>query len=135
MGIRKNRHMIYLGDRVRAALVDRGKQPLSTVLNSVADRYLGMIERVRYSEHSAVPLMTFHAQLYVNVLRDRSAGVLSNGAPLTAQQIATFPAMVEDWLKRNPTFPQEPGKTALNIVKNCDYPTLVALVDEMERLA
>lgn len=121
MSIRKNRKMVYIGERIRAFL-DGRKGALSTAINTLADRYLAMVERA-----GKTPMMDFHAELYVNVLREYP-GIL------TAHNIGMFPAMCEDWLKRNPKFPQEPGKTAVMILKNSSYHDLVALVDRMERL-
>jgi hypothetical protein len=117
---------IQIGPRLDALLASR-KEPLSTVVNMLADRYLGIIERSRYSDASPVPMMDFHAQLYGNVLSE------AREFPLSAKDIAAFPAACEDYLKRHPKFPQGPGSTAVSILKNCTYPELVVLVDYMEK--
>ena len=44
-----------------------------------------------------------------------------------------FPLTCEDWLRRHPEFPQEPGKTAVMILKNSPFVDLVALVDDLEK--
>ena len=119
-GIIRKRLPIYIGEKLRAYL-KRRKEPLSTVVNTLAERYIAMCER-------AAPFSTYclHAEMYDKVLREADH-------PLTPNEIATFPAMCEDWLSRNPDFPQEPSKTAIAILKSSSYHELVALIDKAER--
>lgn len=117
---RRNRQMIYVSDTLRKVLKGR-KEPLSVVVTMLAERYLGMLERTKRT-----PPYCLNGELYENVLKEA-------GHPLTSAEIATFPVMCEDWLKRNPEFPQGPGATAVMILKNSGYHDLVALVDKMER--
>ena len=119
--IRRNRAQVYIGPRLRAALNKHKKRPLSVVVNTMAERYAGLLERCKRT-----PMMSFHAELYCNVLEEK-------GEPLTAAEIATFPAMVCDYLDRHPEFPQGPGRTAHMIVTNSSFLDLVSLVEEMER--
>ena len=118
---RRNRQMIYIGDNLRAVLANR-KEPLSTVVNLMAERYMAIISRAGY-----FPLLAgLSAELFCNVLREGKR-------PLAAGGIALFPALVKDWLRRHPEFPQGPGETALMMLKNSSYLDLVALVDKLER--
>ena len=119
-GIRKNRQMIYISDNLRKVLEGR-KEPLSTVVNMIAERYLGMIERA-----GRTPPYCLRGELYENVLKEV-------GHLLTSAEIATFASMCKDWLTRNSEFPQEPGKTAVMILENSPHLDLVALVDKMEK--
>src|SRR5258708_6673727 len=96
----KDREEIHVSDALRKALEDR-KESLSTVVEMIAERYLGMIERA-----GTTPMMGYHADLYCNVLREA-------GHPLSSQEIAVFPLTCEDWLRRHPKFPQGPGSTAV----------------------
>lgn len=109
----------HIGEALQSVLRNR-KEPFTTIVNVIADRYMGLVERA-----GRTPMQDYHAELYCNVLREV-------GRPLTAREIATFPVMVEDWLARHPEFPQGPGSTALMIVKASDYASLMALVDSME---
>lgn len=121
----KDREEIHVGEHLRAALDKRPKESLSTVVNMIAERYAALVERARYGKQSAMPMMSFHAELYCNVLREV-------GHPLAPAEITAFPAMCKDWLARHPEFPQGPGGTAHMIVSNSSFAQLVALVDEME---
>jgi hypothetical protein len=116
----RDRKDIYLGERLRQALEGRG-EPLTTVVNLIADRYLGIIER----EH--IPTLVAHEAMLIETLREKSR-------PLSSTEIATLPAMVEDWMRRHPDYMPEPAQTLLMILRNCKYPSLVALVDRIERL-
>ena len=116
----KDREEIYISDALRKAM-DKRSVSLSTGVNLIAERYLGIIERQRNT-----PMMDYHAELYCNVLREV-------GTPLSAQQIAAFPSLCADWLARHPKFPQEPGKTALMILNHSTFAELVARVDRLER--
>jgi hypothetical protein len=118
--VSKDRKEIYLGESLRQALAGR-EENLTTVVNMLADRYMGMVERA-----GVTPMMGHHQELYVAVLKEV-------GRPATARDIATLPSLVEDYLRRHPEFPQEPGKTALSILRNSSFTDLVALVDRLER--
>ena len=118
--IRKNRQMIYISDNLRRVL-DGRREPLSTVVNMIAERYLGMLERA-----GRIPPYCMNGEMYERVLRE--AGHL-----LTSAEIATFASMCEDWLKRNPSYPQAPMRTAVLALQRSPHPDLVALVDKMER--
>ena len=116
----KDHEEIHVGDALRKAM-DGRKEPLSSVINLIVERYSGLIERA-----GKTPMMGYHADLYCNVLREA-------GHPLSSQEIAVFPLTCEDWLRRHPKFPQEPGKTAVMILKNSPFVDLLALVDMLER--
>ena len=118
--IRRNRQMIYVGAPLRKALKGR-KDTLTERVNSVAERYTALLARA-----GQMPMLAgWNAELYCNTLREI-------GHPLSAQEIAAFPALVEDWLKRHKEFPQAPGGTALMIIQHSNYLDLVALVDLLE---
>lgn len=110
---------IEVGEALRRATEDR-PESMTVLVNMIADRYMGMIERV-----GRVPTLDLHTELYRRV-------VDSFGRPLTSQEIARFADLCEDYLRRNPDFPQEPGKTALMILRNCSFAELVYLVDRYE---
>lgn len=119
-GIRKNRQMIYISDALRKVL-DGRKEPLSTVVNMISERYLGMLERA-----DRIPPYCMNGEMYERVLREV-------GRPLTSAEIATFAVMCEDWLARNQDYPQAPMKTAILILKNSSHLELTALVDKTEK--
>jgi len=116
----KDHEEIHVGDALRKAM-DGRKEPLSSVVNLLVERYLGIIER----SHETV-MFDYHAELYCNVLREV-------GRPLTAADIAAFPAMCAAWVARHPKFPPAPSKTALMVLNHSSFVALVALVDRLER--
>lgn len=115
----KDRKDIYLGERLRKAL-EGYKSNLTTVVNTIADRYLGIIERQR------VPTLSAHEAILIETLKEKVR-------PLSAAEIATLPAMVKDWSARNPDYMPAPARTFIGILEQCNYAELVALVDRMER--
>ncbi len=54
--------------------------------------------------------------------------------PLPAAEIATLPAMFDDWRRRHPDYMPAPAETLAMILRNCEYPSLVALVDRIEQV-
>ncbi len=115
----KDRKDIYLGERLRAILKGRSEN-LTTIVNLIADRYLGLVER-QYT-----PTMVAHDDILRKVLAEKTH-------PLNAAEIATLPAMVEDWCQRHPDYLPAPAQTFLMILRHCDYASLLALVDRIER--
>ena len=116
----KDREEIHVGYALGKAM-DGRKEPLSSVINLIVERYAGMVERA-----GSTPMMSHHAELYCNVLREA-------GHPLSSKEIAVFPLTCEDWLRQHPEFPQGPGSTAVMILKNSPFVDLVALVDDLEK--
>lgn len=117
---KRNRQLIYISDDIKEALRDR-KESLSTAMSVIAERYTGTIKRA-----GKTPMMDFDAKLYLNVLREV-------GHPLSSREIAAFPSMCEDWISRNRSFPEQPAKTAITILKNSPFIDLMSLVDWLER--
>jgi hypothetical protein len=113
----KDRKEIYLGEALRRALQGR-KDSLTTVVNLIADRYLGIIERT-----NTLVFTVREEDVYRGVLAE------ARGRRLEAREIATFPEMVRDWLARNPDYPD----SAYARVKDAPFAHLVALVDRLER--
>jgi hypothetical protein len=117
----KDRKEIYIGESLRRALAGR-KESLTTVANLIADRYMGMIERTNVATTVRMD------DIYRAVLAER------RGKPMEATDIATFPALVRDWLRRNPPAEDERAhEAALRVVDEADFVELVAIIDRLER--
>jgi hypothetical protein len=120
MSIRKNRQMIYVGPALRKLLEQQPKRTLTATVNLLAERYAGMIERAEDTRPYCM-----WAGFYRDVLREV-------GHPLSSKEIASFPSMLKDWVRRNPQY-DAVGNTAVTMLENTSYNDLVKLVDEMER--
>lgn len=83
------------------------------------ERYRAIIEREQ------VPALAAHEAMLIDLLKEK-------GRPLSAAEIATLPAMFDDWRSRNPEYMPAPAATLAMILKHCAYPALVALVDRIE---
>lgn len=115
------RKEIYIGKALRRLLFGR-KGSLTTWVNLIADRYLGMIER-----GDAKGTTVVEDDLYRLVLSEYRR-------PLEARDIAGFPAAVEDWCRRNPAGPGDNYyAAALAGIKCRSYVNLVALIDRLEK--
>ena len=90
----KDRKDIYIGEAIRRLLTGR-KESLTTILNLIAERYLGILART-------TPLVCTAREedVYRAVLAE------TRGRRLESREIGLFPQMVQDWLNRNPEYPQ-----------------------------
>lgn len=111
------RKEIYLGDALRRVLEGR-QQSLTTVVNTMADRYQGLLDRIQ-----RFPCTLREEDVYRAVVAE------SRGRPLESHDIAVFPQRVHDWLVRNPDFPM----SAYARVNAASFVELVALIDYIER--
>ncbi len=118
--IRKNSHPIHVGKQLRALMKKRKKQPLSSVVNMIADRYTSMI-----SHGERVPPYPIYRDMYMRVLKE-------HGKPLTGAEVALFPAMCEDYCRRHPDFAPACLKICVLMLKDTDYFGLMKLVDMIE---
>lgn len=115
--ISKDRKDIYIGDGLKRAIAGR-KESLSTVVNLIADRYQGMVERMR----------PYVNDEQINILRAVLAE--TRGHRLEAREIASLAGTVQDWLKRHPSEYEQQFWVTLN---DYNFAQLVALVDSLER--
>lgn len=114
----KERKEIYLGEALKRLLRLRPRDTLTTVVNMIADRYIGIVER-----SAGVPKTVREEDVYRAVLAE------TRGRHLEAREIVLFPNMVSDWLTRNPEYPM----SAYERVKNASFVDLVALIERLER--
>lgn len=115
--VSKDRKEIYLGESLKRLLAWRPKESLTTVVNLIADRYRGLIERVPN---------------HVCTLREEDVyrAVLAEARrKLEAREIMQFPGMVQDWLTRHPEYPD----SAYERVRSASYVELLVLIDRLER--
>ena len=84
------RRNIYIGRDLRAVLSGRDLS-LTDAITMLADRYMGMIERA--PRNATTVRMDDVYRAVMKEKRDR---------PLSAREIAAFPAMVHDWMARHP---------------------------------
>jgi hypothetical protein len=84
------------------------------------ERYRAIIER------EAVPILAAHEAILIETMREK-------GRALSAIEIANLPALVEDWCGRQPDYMPAPAETLLTILRACEYPSLVALVERTEK--
>ncbi len=116
----KDRKDVYLGDGLRRALKGR-KDSLSTSVNLIADRYQGIVERLRPT------ISAEHEHILRSVLSE------TRGHLLESREIAAFPSMVSDWLLRNWVPDKEDGLALHMRLGAMTHPELVALIDYLER--
>lgn len=116
----KERKEIYLGESLRRVLERHKARTLTTVVNLIADRYLGMVERTH-------PVASVRMDdVYRKVLAEYRR-------PLESADIASFPARVRDWMLRNPMEPGEAHYAAtIAHVEKATFVDLVALIDRLE---
>jgi hypothetical protein len=110
----KERKEIYVGPPIRAAL-KRSTESLSTVLNRIVDRYLGIISRANVS------ITMREEDVYRGAYEEMRK-------PVTADDIANFAWYVRAWLNRNPGYPEN----ALLRLERLDYPDIVAIIERVE---
>lgn len=115
--VAKDRKEIYLGEALRRLLAGR-KDSLTTVVNTMADRYQGLLDR-----QTPLVCTAREEDVYRAVLAE------NRGKPLEAREIAAFPAAVMDWLGRHPDYPH----SAYQRVVDADFVDLLVLVDRLER--
>lgn len=115
----KDRKDIYMGDGIRRA-IDGMPGTLSTNVNVIADRYMAIVDRTRPA------LLPEQTRVLLLALRE------GRGHRLEGREIATFPALVKDWIQRHPS--------KLDVVNELDsrlaameFAELVGLVDWLER--
>jgi hypothetical protein len=119
--VSKARKEIYLGEALRRLLTGR-KESLTTVVNLIAERYLGIVERA-----DAKATTVREDDVYRAVIREHRR-------PLEAREIASFPSAVEDWMRRNPQGKDEEHyASALAGVKARTFVELCALIDRLEK--
>lgn len=114
----KDRKEIYIGEALKRLLSTRPKDSLTTIVNLIADRYRGLIER-----HPGFSCTVREEDVYRGVLAE------TRGRKLEAREIAQFASMVDDWLNRNPEYP----RSAYERVRTSTYVELLALIDRLER--
>jgi hypothetical protein len=115
--VSKDRKDIYLSDGLRRALAGM-PGTLSTNVNLIADRYMGLVVRER-----PVNLPEEHASIYKKVLAEIRGRA-------EAREILTFPELVADWLIRNPI---RDHVIVYEFVKNMNYAQRLSLIDRLER--
>jgi hypothetical protein len=116
-GVGKNRKEIYLGARLRELLARR-RDTLTTVVNVMADRYLGILDRTGH-----------HDELGAEGRAVLRAVLAEQRGPMSAAQIATLPALLKDFEAR--TGNQVAGRVALKL-SGVPFAELVAMVESIE---
>lgn len=121
-----DRKDIYIGESLRKVL-DGRKESLTTVVNLIAERYLGIVERHPF----AAALLNRDDDVLLSVLREYRG-------PLTSADIASFPARVRDYCARHPDRAPDGGTTkhypvVIAAVEGASFVQLVALIDSLEK--
>lgn len=120
----RDRKEVYLGEALKRLLTTRPKDSLTTVVNLIADRYMGLIERVPMDKNAFPFVCTAREEdVYRGVLAEK------RGGHLEAREIALFPSMVGDWLKRHPDYPD----SAYQRVSRASFVELLVLIERLER--
>lgn len=121
--MREHRKEIYIGESLRRLLAGRGES-LTTVVNLIAERYLGLLER-----HELYP----HAGCTVQEDDVYRAVIAENRGPIDSRAIALFPQAVADWVARHPE--HHAGPAAAARVRDASFADLLYLVDRLERVS
>lgn len=113
----KDRKEIYLGEALRRLLLGR-REALSTVVNTVADRYQGLIDRQRIFACTVM-----EEDIYREVIGQ------TRGRLLESREVATFPQAVADYIAMHPGLP----RSAYDRVQHASFAEILALIDRLER--
>lgn len=113
----------YLGESLKRLLTGR-RESLTTIVNLIADRYLGLLERHRLHPHAGCTVQ--EDDVYRSVIAEHRG-------PLDSRAIALFPQAVADWVARHPE--HHAGPAALAHLKDASFVDVLYLVDRLERLA
>jgi hypothetical protein len=116
----QNEQQIRIDDGLRHALEGR-MEPVSTVVNLIAERYMAMIAHAR---KSAAATTVREDDVFRKVLEELGTRRIGT------HEIEAFPSLVEDWLRRHPGYP----KSALFVIEGASFFELVAQIDRVERL-
>src|SRR4051812_46798799 len=114
----RDRKEVYVRRALRRVLTGR-RESLTTVVNLIADRYQGILDREGPQPGTTVRMDDVYRALGREYRR-----------PLEAADIAAFPARLRDWCARHPEEPDEAHHAAtLAYVEKARFVKLVALVD------